>query len=321
VYRFAIALLLLFIQLLALSTTAAAQRPNGAGLVVQHGDGTLIYAYVQFEEAEISGIDLLTRSGINATIAPYGGLGGGVCSINGEGCPADNCFCASYTNPAYFWHYYILDAGTWVELPLGASSRELGDGDIDAWSWNAGQHSLPATSIDEIAALNGVDRNQPETPPTPIPTETPAPTATFPPSTPTSVPPAATPTQPVALPTATMTASATATVPATPTASTRDTVTVAATVPSVPCTTPRPSATDEQIPSASPTLRAMVTPTPTARPTSVAVIVTPGATPQPLPPDEGGGGSRDLLMFGALLAGVAVAGVAVLARNRRNDAP
>jgi hypothetical protein len=207
VRRLTLAVLLVLVHLAFLAGPAEAQRPNGAGLVIQHGDGTLIYAYVQFEEEEISGIDLLTRSGIAATIAPFGGLGGGVCSINGEGCPADNCWCESYTNPAYYWHYYVLDAGTWVELPLGASSRKLRDGDVDGWSWNAGEHSLPATTIDEIAALNGVDRNPPEptATETPPPTDTPVPTATSPP------PPTATNSPPTATTVATQTAPPSAT--------------------------------------------------------------------------------------------------------------
>ena len=319
-YRLAIALLLVLLPLFALASSVDAQRPNGAGLVIQHGDGTLIYAYVQFEEEQISGIDLLTRSGISATIAPFGGLGGGVCSINGEGCPADNCWCESYTNPAYYWHYYILDAGTWVELPLGASSRMLGDGDIDAWSWNAGEHGLPATTIDEIAALNGVDRNQPEPTPTPLPTDTPPSTATSPPPpTSTSVPPTATPTSPAATATATV-SSATATTTFSPTAEARATVTGSAIATGSPSATPRPSPTTEPASSASATVRATIAATSTERQTSVAVIVTPGATPQPLPPDEGGG-NRELLVFGALLAGVAVVGATVLVRNRRNGAP
>jgi hypothetical protein len=320
--RLTFALLLVLVHLALLAGPAEAQRPNGAGLVIQHGDGTLVYAYVQFEEEEISGIDLLTRSGIAATIAPFGGLGGGVCAINGEGCPADNCWCESYSNPAYYWHYYVLDTGGWVELPLGASSRTLRDGDVDGWSWNADEHSLPATTIDEIAALNGVDRNPPEptATETPLPTETPVPTATSPP------PPTATNLPATATTAATVTPAASATSAPSPSPTATAHTATATTAPS---STRAPNSTVTSTPRGSPTPRAtsevavssFTVATATQRPTSVAVIVTPGATPQPLPPaEDGGGGSRDYLMFGALLAGVLAAGGVVLLRSRRGTA-
>lgn len=315
----ALALLLVVVQLLAFAGPAEAQRPDGAGLVIQHGDGTLVYAYVQFEEEEINGIELLTRSGIAATIAPFGGLGGGVCSINGEGCPADNCFCESFTNPAFYWHYYVLDAGAWVELPLGASSRTLRDGDVDGWSWNAGEHSLPATSIDEIAALNGIDRNPPEptATATPLPTDTPAPTATS------SPPPTATILPPTPTAGATQTSAPSATPASTPSPATASgTAAMTAISTSTRPSTATPTATPRGSPTPSATTQAEIATvaeaTSTSRPTSVAVIVTPGATPQALPPAEDNGGSRrDYLMFGALLVGVLVAGGVVLLRNRR----
>lgn len=136
--------------------STAAQEPNAAGLVIRHGDGTLVYSYVQFEEDSINGLDLLTRSELDVTVAPYGGLGGGVCKINGEGCSSDNCFCKSYTSPAFYWHYYILEDGDWVEYPLGPSSRDLSDGDVDGWSWTSGTSHLPDVDIEEIAAVSAV---------------------------------------------------------------------------------------------------------------------------------------------------------------------
>lgn len=157
-------LLAFVVLLLALGAgllSTAAQRPNGAGLVIRHGDGTLIYAYVQFDEESISGHDLITRSGIDATLAPYGGLGGAVCSLNGEGCPSDDCFCKSYSSPAFYWHYFVYEAGEWQAHPTGPSSRTLQDGEIDGWSWTADESGLPDISIDDIARMNGVERSPP----------------------------------------------------------------------------------------------------------------------------------------------------------------
>jgi hypothetical protein len=310
------ALLVLVAIALAGILPAAAQRPNGAGLVIRFGDGSIIYAYVQFEEESITSEELLYRSGLAVAIAPYSGLGAGVCMIDGEGCPSDDCFCQSYTTPAYFWHFYANDGG-WRELLQGASSRSIGDGDIDGWSWTAGESGLPAVTIDEIALMNGVDRNPPPPTETPTPeptntlppTDTPQPTATQPPAdTPTSTP------APADEATATGTASATATTAASATA------------------TPTPlsnqdgaRATNTRV--ASPTTTSTRTPTapppPTltlvASATTVAVLVQPDGTAVPVEvvQADDGSSSTNLLLFGGLVAVAGGAGAFVWLRGRR----
>ena len=58
----AIALALTVALLLGGSATAAG--PHSAGIVVRHGDGTLVYVWVSFEEDSITSEELLTRSGL-----------------------------------------------------------------------------------------------------------------------------------------------------------------------------------------------------------------------------------------------------------------
>lgn len=309
------ALAVLFILLAVLGIPASAQRPNGAGVVVRHGDGTLIMAYVQFEGESISGNALLEQTGLQITAAPYGGLGTGICMIDHEGCGADNCYCESYDNPAEFWQYYSWDGSAWVLQPFGPSTREISDGDIDGWSWTGGEHGLPAVSIDEIASLNGVDRNPPtptptppppptETPPTPVPpTATSEPTATQPPpptaveASPTPAPTSTPEPQPTEAPTATTEPAPSAT----PTASTQ---------PPTATSSPTAEAASTADPTESDEARAQASPSPTATateaPTSVAVIITPGSTPQALVQESRDeDGSSNLLIFG-LMAGVVV---------------
>ncbi len=147
-------LVTLLLALLQFPSGALAQQPNRAGLVIRHGDGRVVYRVVEFTEQEITGADLLLRSQIALVTAAYAGMGQGVCSLDREGCPADNCFCKSYTNPAYFWHYYRLNAdGTWSSMAFGPETRKIHDGDIDGWSWTAGDSGLPSTSIDEIETM------------------------------------------------------------------------------------------------------------------------------------------------------------------------
>lgn len=309
-----IALVALLLALGSLFSTAA-QYPNGAGLVVRHGDGTLVYAYVQFEGEAINGIDLLSRSGLDVTIAPFGGLGGAVCAIGGEGCPSDNCFCHSYSSPSFFWRYYVFENGGWVEYPVGASSRQLADGDIDGWSWTAGENGLPIVSIDEIAAVNGIDRSDSTPTPQPLPTDTPTPEPL-----PTNTPPP--PDTPVPLPRDTPSPLPTAT-------STQETVAVidsTATTTRQPTATATPSPTPAATATATATRTLTLTPTeeatatavPTPKPVSKAVIITPGATPVALVSDESSDGddqSKYLVFLGMAALVIAIGGFAV-ARNR-----
>jgi len=327
--RLVAALLILCLAALAGILPAAAQRPNGAGVVIRFGDGSVIYAYVQFEEETISSEELLYRSGLAVTIAPYSGLGAGVCSIDGEGCPSDNCFCQSYTTPAYFWHFYANDGG-WRELLQGASSRSVGDGDVDGWSWTAGDSGLPAITIDEIALLNGVDRNAPEIPPTepptleptstptPMPTNTPLPTATEPVPTlaPDNTPTATAPGEP----TATITQPETPTNSPTPSSGTGQ---VAATPSPLPTREPSPTATRTRTRATSTRATTPTVPTPTltliASATTVAVLVQPDGTAVPVEviQTDDGSSSTNLMLFGGLVVVAAGAGAFVWVRDRR----
>ncbi|MEX1157955.1 MAG: hypothetical protein WEC79_03370 [Thermomicrobiales bacterium] len=310
-WRLAAALLILCLTLLAGILPVGAQRPNGAGIVIRFGDGSVIYAYVQFEEETLTSEDLLYRSGLAVTIAPYSGLGAGVCSINGEGCPSDNCFCQSYTTPAFFWHFYANDGG-WRELLRGVSNRDVGDGDIDGWSWTAGESGLPEVTIDEIALMNGVDRNPPA-PPTETPTPEPTSTSTLAPTNtplPTATQPAPTPTTP-GEPTATVTPPAPPTASPTPTSGVGQVGLTA-------------SPTRETSPTAtSPRAATPSAPTPTltliASATTLAVLVQPDGTAVPLEviQTEEGSSVTNLMLFGGLVAVAAGAGVFVWARGRR----
>lgn len=130
-----------------------------AGLVVRHGDGRVTYAYVPFEEEEINGIELLKRSGIPQVTISFGGLGEGVCSLEGEGCSASACrqrVCQGASSNAPFWQYFRQNAaGDWRPLTLGASATKVRNGDIDGWSWTGREAGLPAATLPQVARLAG----------------------------------------------------------------------------------------------------------------------------------------------------------------------
>ncbi|HET8521592.1 MAG TPA: hypothetical protein VFL82_00050 [Thermomicrobiales bacterium] len=143
----------------AVPTAGQAEELHHAGLVVRHGDGQLTYAYVTFTEDEISGTELLKRTGIPVVTVSFGGLGEGICEIEREGCPASDCrkrVCQGRGNDSPFWQYFRQTSpGTWQPLVLGASSIKVRDGDVDGWSWTPKAPNLPALTLADVARLAG----------------------------------------------------------------------------------------------------------------------------------------------------------------------
>ena len=287
-----------------------AQSPNGAGLVVRHGDGTLVYSYVEFAEEAISGEELLLRSGLEFVVAPFGGIGTAVCAINGEGCPAGDCFCESFSNPSVFWNYLAWAGSGWAIEARGPSARMLRDGDIDGWSWSGGEHGLPAITIDEIARITGFDRN----PPTPAPAATPSATPTSPPvATEAQPPPPATSTlAPTEHPTATDTVVPTSTTSTSdnqaPTSTeTFEASTVTSTATGPPTSTTAPTIRPAQTVAVQPPTATTEADRETATPGTGVVVVRPGGTPEPVPSAEADTSARRGIMMFGLFSAAAVA--------------
>ena len=165
------------------SVSARVEQTNRAGLVVQFGDGSVFTSCVEFTEPDISAYDVLVRAGLTAEASFDALMGPGVCSINGEGCPASNCFCQCTGVPCIYWVYHHLINGTWQYSNLGAGIYPVHDGEVEGWAWGEGAPTQgvqpPATSFDQICA--------PE-----APTHTPAPPTDTPQPTNTPVPPTAT---------------------------------------------------------------------------------------------------------------------------------
>ncbi len=245
----------------AVREATVGEGTHHAGLVVDFGDGTVITRCVGFDEATISGYELLLRSGLTLEVA-VSGPGAAVCSIEGTGCPASDCFCHF---PPDYWSYWHLEAGSWHYSDVGASGYAVEDGAVDGWIWGDASAPPQVIPFEAICA--------PPPTPTPTATSTPIPPTATPtplPSTPTPIPPTATaiPSPPTATstpipPTATPT-------PLPPT-STPTPIPPTATV-----TPPPPTATSTPLPTSTPTPAA--TPTATSTPTA-----SPTATLRPSP--------------------------------------
>lgn len=134
---------------------------NVAGLIVDYGDGRTSYAWVPFPEDEISGIDLLERSGLDVVVVGFGGMGDAVCQIDDTGCPVDDCrqrLCQTSDPESPFWRFLRqTDDGEWALAATGASGATIRNGDINAWVWSGSDVDLPTVTIDEIGERAGAD--------------------------------------------------------------------------------------------------------------------------------------------------------------------
>ncbi len=132
----------------SLQPTVGARDPNRAGIVVRSGDDDVRKMCVAFDTDEISGIDLLERSGVDLG-ADRGSIGTAICNIDGKGCGTDDCFCRYPT----FWGYWVRAGDDWRFSDVGAADRKVRDGTLDAWSWGRdGKPKPPDLSFDDVCS-------------------------------------------------------------------------------------------------------------------------------------------------------------------------
>ena len=158
------------------AVSANPQEDNQAGLVIQFGNGDVITRCVSFSEVQITGYQLLERSGLEFEASFDPNLGAFVCSIEGEGCPKNDCQCQV---PLY-WSYWKMIDGDWVYSVIGVSQATVLPGQIDGWVWGDGSSPPPRVSFEDVCPVEE---------PMSTFTNTPQPTATetaFPTLTPTS---------------------------------------------------------------------------------------------------------------------------------------
>lgn len=158
--RFGIRFLVLVMVIVAITLVAyglgIAQEPNKAGIVIRLNESETISRCVAFEDEDISGLELLERSGLTTQIRAEG-MGSLVCSINETGCPANDCFCQCRGGgECVYWSYWQDSAEGWQYARLGASSYRVTAGEIDGWSWGPGSLtdaiSPPELTFEEICS-------------------------------------------------------------------------------------------------------------------------------------------------------------------------
>jgi len=139
-----------------LSAAVAAARPAGPNspasgvVIVQSGDHDLVARPITFT-APVSGLRALELSGLKVITASFG-WGTAVCSIEGVGCPAQNCFCDSNTS----WNNNYWDGNAWQIYQVGAEQSVVNDGAVEGWRWGGwGAAMWPARPV--TAALQALD--------------------------------------------------------------------------------------------------------------------------------------------------------------------
>jgi len=154
----------------SLSSLGKAPAIHRAGLAVFSGVDQLFTDCVTFTESSISGLELLQRSGLALETATNPNQGTAVCKIGNVGSPSDNCFGSM---PDY-WSYWQLGADGWEYAVKGADQSKVADGEVNAWSWGAGN---PPPRITFQNICEGVAYVLPTaTQESPVPTDTPQPT-------------------------------------------------------------------------------------------------------------------------------------------------
>ncbi len=185
-----LALWVISIFLLTLFPMSARSAPlNRVALVVRFGDGSVRTQCVEFSETQITGLDVLTRSGLSVIYEVNSSTGAAVCKIQNDGCnyPAQPCFCqCSGSSNCVYWSYWHLKNGAWQYSQLGASNYRVSHGDVEGWVWGAGSpNSAPQPPLVEF---NSICAPPPTSTPSSSPTPAPSATHTPRPPTATSVP-------------------------------------------------------------------------------------------------------------------------------------
>lgn len=115
--------------------------PKSADVIVQLGDSETIIRPIEFS-GEISGLEALELSGLDV-VTTTTGFGSAVCSIEGVGCPADDCFCQTE-----YWGYNHWDGEEWLGYMVGAGTSVISQtGAVEGWIWGEfGDVLSPATN-------------------------------------------------------------------------------------------------------------------------------------------------------------------------------
>ena len=117
------------------SQLGAAPVTHRAGMAIFSGDNTLVTDCISYTESNLTGLQLLQRSGQAIVTATNPTQGTAVCKIGQVGDDSNNCF-GSMPN---YWSYWLLGNNGWEYSTKGADQTPVVDGGVYAWSWGTGE--------------------------------------------------------------------------------------------------------------------------------------------------------------------------------------
>jgi len=164
----ALVLVLVLVTFAGATPHTQAQGPHRVALVVVY-EGKTIKKCISFSEEQITGYDVLERSGL-ALIPMASGMGIAICSIDNHGCnyPAEDCFCRCQGSPCVYWSYWHLKDGGWQYSSLGASNYWVRDGDVEGWVWGKGEYGRSGSKPPNVR-FEDICRPEAPAPPADVP--------------------------------------------------------------------------------------------------------------------------------------------------------
>jgi hypothetical protein len=122
-----------------LSIRPAHAAIHHAALVIQHASGSVITRCVAFAEDQITGLQLVERSGVQYDAEGFGSMGSAMCQLDREPSTVPpGCF-----GSGPYWQYFHRRGGSWQTSTMGASSSGVHDGDMDGWHYAVGANQAP----------------------------------------------------------------------------------------------------------------------------------------------------------------------------------
>ena len=124
---------------------AAADGANHVAVVVEHSDGRSLSRCVSFTAASISGEQALDASGIEHQYYDYGGgLGRGVCQVDGEPATPDGGWTRNNCLGYPYWSTWTARGGSsWSGASQGISNTSYADGDAEGLRYGDGSGPPP----------------------------------------------------------------------------------------------------------------------------------------------------------------------------------
>lgn len=147
--RSLVAFSITLIIILLLSDDISAQDNSRAALVIRHDDAHIQTACVELPKSEITGLELMQRSGLDLEIDVQG-FGALVCRVDQTGCLSDDCWCqCKGGGECIYWSYWHQKGDEWDYSLTGANDYVVGNGDVEGWSWGPGNidAALPPPNV------------------------------------------------------------------------------------------------------------------------------------------------------------------------------